>query len=151
MNSVETGHALLQVRRYGFIGSQHELLDQSMRPVPFRGRDTLHQAKIIELYDRLGQVEVDGSAFDPFAVEDLRQLVHQIEVAGQRGELVACRSVALDHGIDVRVGHALCRADYALRQLVAHDLALGVDLHHAGEHQAVDLGAQAADIGREFK
>src|SRR5262249_48320027 len=151
MDSVEAGHSLLQVRGNGFIGSQHELLDQPVRPVSLRGSNALHQPKVIELDHRLRQVEIDGPALDPFAVENLRQLVHQIEIARQRGKLAACRPVTLDDGIDVRVGHALRRADYPFPQVISHHLALGVDLHHAGEHQAVDLGAEAADVGREFK
>src|SRR6476646_10862075 len=38
---------------------------------------------LVKLNDRLGQVEVDGSALDALAVEDLRQLVHEVEVFGQ--------------------------------------------------------------------
>ena len=34
--------------------------------------------------------------------------------------------------------------------LVADDLAVVVDLHDAGEHQAIDLRTQAADVGGEF-
>ena len=52
--------------------------------------------------------------------------------------------------MDLGVGHAAGGADDAFADFVAEDVAVAVDLHEAGEDEAVFVGAQAADIGREL-
>ena len=59
--------------------------------------------------------------------------------------------VAFEDGVHIGVGHALGGADHAFAQVVADDLAAVIDLHDAGQDEAIDLRAQAADIGREFQ
>ena len=46
--------------------------------------------------------------------------------------------------VDLGVGHPLGAADDAVVQLVADDVALGVDLHQARLHQAIDLRVERA-------
>ncbi len=58
---------------------------------------------------------------------------------------------AFEYGIHGGVGHSLSGADHAFVDFIAGDFALMVDLHGAGKHQAVDLRAQAANVGREFE
>ncbi len=55
--------------------------------------------------------------------------------------------VSFDDGIYGGVGHSFSGTDHAFIDLVAGDFALVIDLHGAGEDQAVDLRAQAADVG----
>ena len=94
-----------------------------------------------------GRVEVDGAAAHALAVEDHRQLAHQLEDVDQPVVVLAQRGIAFEDEIDVGVGHALGGADDALAERVADDLALMIDLHHAGQHHAIDLRAQAAHVG----
>ena len=52
--------------------------------------------------------------------------------------------------MDLGVGHARGGADDAFDDFVALDAAVGIELHDAAQHQAVFVGAQAADVGREL-
>ncbi len=58
--------------------------------------------------------------------------------------------VAFQDCVDVGVGHARGGADDAFDDFEALDAAGGVELHDATQDQAVFVGAQAADIGREL-
>src|SRR5208337_4265432 len=60
-------------------------------------------------------------------------------------------TVRFDDGVYGCVGHAVGGTDYAFVDFIAVDLAVVVNLHGAGEHEAVDFGAQAANVGREFE
>ena len=113
-------------------------------------RDALHQPVLVELDHRLRQIEINGAAAHALAVQNHRQLAHQLEEVHQPVVSLAQRGVAFEDEVHVGVGHALGRADDALVQRVAEDLALVVDLHHAGQHQAIDLRAQAAQVGRKL-
>ena len=151
VNAIERGDALVfQIAGDALVGRQHELLDDAVGDVALRARDALHQAVLVELDDRLGQIEIDGAAAHALAVQDHRQLAHQLEDIDQPVIVLAQRRIAFEDEVDVGVGHALGRADDALVQRVADDLALMVDLHHAREHQAVDLRTQAAQVGGEL-
>ncbi len=70
--------------------------------------------------------------------------VHLLELGDEGGELLAGGFVAVEDGLDLGVGHAAGAADDAFADLVAEDFAAGVDLHEAGEDEAVFVGAQAA-------
>ena len=82
---------VLQVRRHGFIGGQHELFDDAMGDVARRARDAGHGAPLVEFDQRLGQIEIDGAAAHALAVQDQRQLLHQLEALHQRGVALAQR------------------------------------------------------------
>src|SRR5690348_4360862 len=66
-----------------------------MGPVALRGLDGLHEAVLVKFDDGLGQVEVDGAALDSLAVEDLGQLVHEVEVFGERAVFLADAFISL--------------------------------------------------------
>src|SRR5262249_9519369 len=55
--------------------------------------------------------------------------------------------VACDDGVHGGIGHAPGGAGHALGQLGISDLAVGIDFHDAGEEQALNVGAGAADGG----
>src|ERR1022692_2571619 len=59
--------------------------------------------------------------------------------------------VVFDDGVYGGVGHAVRASDYAFVDFVGGDFSLVIDFHGAGEDEAVDLRAQAADVGREFE
>ena len=113
--------------------------------------DGLHQAEFVEFDDGLGEIEVDRSAALALAVENLLQFAHQFERRDQRGVAVALRFVTFDDRVDRGVGHAFGGTDHAFAEFVADDLAAVVDFHDAGEHEAVEVRAEAADVGREFE
>ena len=71
------------------------------------------------------------------AVQDQRQLLHQLEARDQRRVALAQRRVAFQQQVDVGVGHALGAADHAARELLRHHVAVMIDLEQRGEHQAV--------------
>ena len=85
VHPVERRHAdPLEVRRHGFVGQQHELLDQPMRDVPLGGHDRLDRPCIVEHDLGLRQIEVDRSAPPAARVQDVEQLVHALEHRHER-------------------------------------------------------------------
>ena len=122
-----------------------------MRDVALGAGDAFHQSEFVEFDDRLGQIEVDGTAPLAFAIEDQREVAHHLKCRDQRRITFARAGIAFEHGVHVGVGHALGGADDPFAQLVADNFAAMIDLHDAGKHQAVDVRAQAADIGRKFE
>ena len=149
VNPIQRCDALrFQILRHALVGREHELLDQTMSDVALRAGNAFHQAEFVELNHRLGQVEVNRSAALPFAVEDQRQIAHELEGGNQSCVTFARGCIAFEHGIDGSVGHALSGTNYTFAQLVADDFAARIDLHHAREHEPVEVRAQAADIGR---
>ena len=79
-------------------------------------------------------------------------LLHPLEALGHELRRSAPRvfGVAFEDRVDLGVGHARGRADDAFDDLEALDAARGVELHDAAEDEAVFVGAQAADVGREL-
>jgi len=122
-----------------------------MGDVALRTRDALHQSEIVELDDRLGKVEVNGTAALAFAVENYGQISHEFEGGDESCVPFARGGIAFDDGVDGGVRHALGGTDDALGQFAAHDLTVRINLHHAGEDEPVEVRAQAADIGGEFE
>ncbi len=79
MRKIDAMSGLLQVRRHGFIGRKHELLDQPVRDVARAARHAGHFAELVEFDQRFGHVEIDGSAPDAFLIQYQRQLSHQLK------------------------------------------------------------------------
>ncbi len=147
------------------VGREHELLDEAVRPPALRAHNGLHVAVGIELDDGLGEVEVDGAAALTLGVELERELIHlvysrdqfvaiDVKVAGVLGadgveDLVG--GLLIEQRLDQRVGEARLAADDALADLVAEDLAVGVDLHEAAKDEAVFLGTQRAHARRQLR
>ena len=75
---------IFQIVRHALVRRKHEFFDQAMRDVAFRASNALHQPELVELDDRLGQVEVDRSAALAFAIQNQRQVAHQLEGRDQR-------------------------------------------------------------------
>ena len=152
VDAVEAGDAVrLEMVRDGFVGREHELLDDAVGDVALGAGDGLHQSEVVEFDDGLGQIEVDRSAALALAIENLLQVAHEFEVFQERGVTLALGVVTCEYGVDGGVGHALGGANHALAQIVVDDLAAVIDLHDAGEHEAIELRAQAADVGGEFE
>ena len=145
VDAVDGSNALVfEVGGHGFIGREHELLDQAMGEEPLGAGDAFHQAVLVELDERLGKIEVDGAAALALLVEDLSQLLHEEKIFDQRGVTLAGRGVAIENELDGLVGHALGAADDAGHDLVGEDFAARVDLHDAGEDEAIDAADAAS-------
>src|SRR6185437_761311 len=111
----------------------------------------LHEAELVKFNHRLGQVEVNGAAFGALAVEDLGKLIHQLKVDDHVWILAAQDGVAFNDGVHVCVRHAVSGADDAFSKVIADDFSLAVKLHDAGEDETVKVGAERANISREFE
>src|SRR6185437_12682364 len=106
----------------------------------------LHRSELVELDDGLGHVEVDGAAPVALAVQKFGQLLHALESWNEFGEFRARGLVVFQNLMDLRVGHAAGGADHALGDFVARYIAAGVNVHEAGEDEAVFVGAQTAKV-----
>ncbi len=62
-----------QVRGHGFVSRQHELFDDAVGDVARRAADAGHRARLVELDQRFGHVEIDRAAAHPLAVQYQRQ------------------------------------------------------------------------------
>ena len=70
--------------RHSLIRRQHELFDNAMRDIPRTPLDADHLAKLVELDQRLGQIEIDGAALESSAHQDLREHPHHFKAIDQR-------------------------------------------------------------------
>ena len=81
MDAIERGNpAALKIPGHGFVGGQHELFNEAVGEVPFRTRNAHHAAKLVELNQRLRQIEIDGAALHAPAIENECEFLHQFEV-----------------------------------------------------------------------
>ena len=151
VDAVDGGHADAMVPvGDALVGGEHELFDEAVGPGAIGAEDALHLAFVVEVDDGLGKIEVDGAALLALAVEDFGEGEHALELRDERRELGTSRFVAGEDGVDLRVGHALRGADDAFGDFVAEDGAMMVELHDAGEDEAIFRGAEAADVGGEL-
>ena len=59
--------------------------------------------------------------------------------------------VAFKNRIYVGVCHAFGRTDYSFAQFITGNFAPRINFHYAGKDQPLQLGPQAANVGREFQ
>ena len=151
VDAIEGGDAeVLKPGGDALVGGEHELLDEAVGPGALGLGDAAHLALLVELDDRLGEIEVDGAALLAALVHEAGQLAHEFKAGGEGGVAGAGFLVALENGVDVGVGHAGGGADDALDDLEGLDAAGGVELDEATEDQAVFRGAEAANAGGEL-
>ena len=74
-----------------------------------------HCAELVELDQRLGQIEIDRAPLVALAHQDLGQFPHKLEAFHQRRVAIAQRGIAFEHQMHIRIGHAL-RARITPRQ-----------------------------------
>ena len=66
MHAIDGCNAFLfEVGGDGFIGREHELLDEAMGKETLGAGDGLHETVLVEFDERLGKIEVDGAAALP--------------------------------------------------------------------------------------
>ena len=97
-------------------------------------RDALHHSEFVELYDWLGEIEIDRSSTFALTVQNHGQIAHAFEVLDLGGVLAAGFGFSFDYGVHGGVGHSRSGADYAFINFIADDFAVVVNLHDAGEH-----------------
>ncbi len=152
VDAVKRGNSLaLEISGHRFVGGQHELLDKAVCDVALRAGDAGHAPELVELDERLRQVEVDGTALLAPLVQDERQLFHQLEILHKVGVALAGSRLARQNVAHRRVGHALGAADDTRQQFVLDDAPLRVDFHQRRHHQPVHVRIEAADAVRELQ
>jgi hypothetical protein len=137
--------APFQVLRHGFVGREHEFLDDAMSDIAFAAEDALHPALGVEFDDRLGQVEIDRAARVTARIEQQRQLLHAPEVLGQGLIALVHFRVALEHLVDVRVGHPFPGANDPRCEIGMCHLAACVHFHDHAHDQPVHVRIEGAD------
>ncbi len=127
----------------GFVRREHEVLDQHVGFVSLVGVDVGDVALCIQDDLRLREVEVDATTLVAALPEELRQLVHALEqwLIRQVGcDILAVRELRVrEDRVYATVAHALIGADDGLTDLVVQNLTARVDVHDAGEGQAILL------------
>ena len=122
-----------------------------MRDVARRARDAGHGAPLVELDQRLREIEIDGAAAHALAVEHQRQLLHQLEALHQRPVALAHSGVAFEQQVDIGIGHALHAADDAGCDFLGDNFALVIDLQQRRKHQPVFMRHQRAEVGGKLE
>ena len=150
VDAEERGHAGLgQPGRHRLVGREHELLDEPHAVQPLGGHDAGHLPRGAEHELGLREVEVERPALVAPLAHELGQLVHVLQHADERAVAPALRGVAVDDGLDLRIGEAGRAADHAVVELGLPHLALGVQLQDRALGQAVLALDQAADVAGE--
>ena len=81
MDAIERGNpAALKIACHSFVGGQHEFFNEAVGDVPFRARNAHHAAELVELNQRLRQIEIDGSALHAPTIENEREFLHKVEI-----------------------------------------------------------------------
>ena len=142
--------ALFEVVRHGLVRREHELLDDAVGDVALAAEDAGHRPGFVEFDHRLGEIEIDRAARVAAGVQQQRQLFHAPELRGERRVALAHLRVAFEHFVDVRVRHALGRANHAGREIGARHLARRVHFHDRAHHQAVHFRIERADAVRKL-
>ncbi len=141
---------LLQVAGHGFVGGQHELLDDSVRDVPGAPYHSHHLAEFVELDERLRQIEVDGAATHALPVEDERQFLHGLEARSHVRIFRAQCRIPFEDRVHLGVGHAVSASNDATNELLADDVAVMVDFEQRRQHQAIHTRFEGADVGGQL-
>ena len=85
VDAIERGHA--EVFKPGgdaLVGGEHELFNEAVGPGALGLGDAAHLALLVELDDRLGQVEVDAAALFAALVHEHGEVPHALEAGHER-------------------------------------------------------------------
>ncbi len=151
MRKMERSPVSLQVRGHGFVGGQHELLDDAVGDVARRAGDAGHPPHSSNSMSGSGR----SKSMEPRCMRLRLRIRASSRISSKRadegGVALAQSGVAFEQQVHVGVGHALGAADDAAAELLRDDVALVVDLEQGGEHQAVPCGIERADVGGELE
>ena len=127
VDAVERGHAeVFEPDGDALVGGEHELLDEAVGPGALGAGDAAHLAVLVELDDRLGQVEVDAAALLAALVHQHGEFLHALEICVARARGIARRASPASPSQDrvhLGVGHARGGADDAFDDFEALDVA----------------------------
>src|SRR5713226_3904664 len=123
MDAIERGDAFpFQKFCHRFVCHQHEFLDDAVGDVALGARDTHHAPVLVKLDLGLGQIKVNGASGVAPAVQDPRQLFHQLEVVHQPSVALAGGGVTGKYRVHGGVSHALGATDNTGQEIVFDDL-----------------------------
>ena len=125
------------------VGQQHELFDQLVRLLLFLEIDAQRLAVFIEFELRLGTVEADGSAPEPFAPHGLRQPVERQYLLGE------VAAAGFDHLLRLLIGEAAVGIDYRAAEPLVVELELLVENEDRREAETLFVGPQRAKFVAE--
>ncbi len=101
-----------------------------------------HPPLVVELDDRLGQIEVNRPACDALFVQQHRQLFHAPEIPDERCITPVHFLIAFENPVYVGIRHSLGRTNHARSEISAHRVSARVDFHDRAHHQPVDFWIQ---------
>ena len=134
----------------GDIRREHALLDELVGDPPGRGLDAGHLAARPEDDPGLPDLEVEGAPPPARLPQRRVDLPERLEARHEPPEPPARRGVAVEHRrLHLRVGEARPRTHDRLAEEGPRDPAAPVDVHLAGEAQAVHPRVEGADPVRE--
>src|SRR5438128_9815357 len=104
MNALERFDTAAQkVRGNGTVGGEHEFFNETVSDVALAARDVGHALLVVEFDDRLGKIEVDGTALIAARVEKEREFLHVTETGSERSVTPGHFRVTLDDFVDLGV------------------------------------------------
>ncbi len=107
-----------------------------MSDIAFATGDAGHALLVVELDNTLGQIEIDGTMLGAASVQQKRETLHGAEVVVQVGVALGHFRIAIEHFVDVGVGHALGGANYSANHPGAERAACGIELHNGAHDEA---------------
>ena len=150
MHTVDKRPVLVKhMLRNGFVGCQHELLDNRLR-IAVNALHNLNRVQLfVQNYLLLRQIKVHSTAARTLVMQNLAQNIHTRNHRQNVLILVAHFLVACQNCTHNIVAQAVTYIDNRRENLVAEHLAHFVDMHLAGHGKTVLAGIQAADAVRQ--
>src|SRR5579875_246834 len=143
--------AALEIGRDGFVCCEHELLDDAVGDVADAAGNSDHAAHSVEFDDRLGKIEINGTARVAAGVEDESESFHQAKIFFERDVTLAHFGIAFEDSVYVGVGHALDGTNHTRGEFGFEKLAVRVELQNSAHDQTVYLRIERADaVGKSF-
>src|SRR5947207_841049 len=150
MNAMERfDTAAKKIRGDSAIGGEDELFNEAVSDVALAAGDVGHALLVVELYDRFGEIEVDGAALVAAGVEEQSEFLHVAKTGRERGVTLGHLGVAVENFVDVGVGHALGGTNDTRSHARGFHVAGGVEFHQRAHDQAIFTGLERAHAVRK--
>src|SRR4029077_1389888 len=104
--------ALFKILRDGLIGREHEFFDDAVGDIALAAHDAEHAAVSVEFDYRLWEIEINRAARGAASVQQQRERFHAAKILNERSIAFASFGVAFEDFVDIRVSHALGRANH---------------------------------------
>ncbi len=129
--------AFEKVMCHGAVGGEHELFNDAMGDVALAAADINHVLLRVEFDDGLGKIEIDRAIFVAAGVEELSETFHGAEMVVHVSVTLAHFRIAVEHLVDVAVGHALGRTDHAGNHDGSEGASGGIKMHDGAHDEAL--------------